>query len=138
MSNSVGSPPQARTSAATAMPEEETIWLRPTGSPGITSSSPVERMATRGLRRTDSHGRFIAAEQRHVARGQHPAGRERRIARGEVEAGLADVAAGRGASRMVILPCRRALVSSWMTIESAPIGSGPPVKMRTASPGFSA
>ena len=61
MSNRVGSPPQPRTRAATAMPEEETIWLRPTGSPGITSSSPVDRIATRGFRWTDSHGRFMAA-----------------------------------------------------------------------------
>ena len=57
------------------MPEEETIWLRPTGSPGITSSSPVERIATRGFRCTDSHGRFIAAGQRHVARGERAARR---------------------------------------------------------------
>ncbi len=62
---------------------------------------------------------------------------ERRVAAGEVEAGLADVAPGRGASRMVIF-APSALVSSWITIASAPIGSGPPVKMRTASPGFSA
>ena len=41
----------------------------------------------------------------------------------------------RGASRMVIW-APSALVSSWMTIASAPIGSGAPVKMRTASPGL--
>ena len=38
---------------------------------------------------------------------------------------------------MVIL-APSAFVSSWITIESAPMGRGPPVKMRTVSPGFSA
>ena len=119
------------------MPEEETIWLRPTGSPGITSSSPVERMATRGFRCTDSHGRFMAAASatsrvvsvRPAANGLSPAVKS--------SPALRMWRPMRGASRMVIL-APSALVSSWITIASAPIGSGPPVKMRTVSPGLSA
>ena len=137
MSNSVASPPQPRTSAATAMPEDEMIWLRPTGSPGITSSSPVDRIATRGFRCTESHGRFMAAasaasrvvSRRPALSGVSPSLKSRPA--------LRMCRPGLGASRIVILS-PSALVSSWITIESAPIGNGPPVKMRTASPGFSA
>ncbi len=49
----------------------------------------------RGRRCTKSHGRFIAAEQADIARGQPPPGPQQHIAFVEVEAFAADVAAAR-------------------------------------------
>jgi len=79
------------------------------------------------------HGRFMA-RQRHVARGERAARRQGTVACVKSSPALRIWRPMRGASRTVILG-PSALVSSWITIESAPMGKGPPVKMRTVSPG---
>ena len=86
-------PPQAATIAPSARLFELTIWCGPIGSPGMTISSPVDRMPTRGRRWTNSHGRFIAASEADVARRQPPAGLQQHVALGEIEALAPHIAA---------------------------------------------
>ncbi len=133
--SSNGSPPQARTKAAKAGPFEETIWFGPMGSPGITTSSPVGRMATRGLRATDSHG-TLAAAARPTSRGviTRPARKTTSPSRKSMPA-LRTCRPGFASFMVMRSPATS--VSSWITTVSAPSGRGAPVKMRTHSPGFS-
>ncbi len=109
----------------------------PSGSPGMAISSPVPRMATRGRRTTFSQGRFMAASSA-IWRGP-----SRQPAAGPASPWEKSSPPGRtwrprstGASTVTTAPWRR--VFSWMTTLSAPWGRGPPVKMRTAWPAFSA
>ena len=63
----------------------------------MTISSPVERIATRGRRWTNSHGRFIAAA-RPISRGvRRLPGVQQHVALGEIEPGAADIGAELGA-----------------------------------------
>ena len=88
-----GIPPTPSTRAPSASAFELTIWLGPMGSPGITTSSPVGRMATRGRRWTRSHGRFIAAASPTSRAVKAPSGLEPDRALAEIQAGRADIAA---------------------------------------------
>ena len=129
-----GTPPQAATKAASARLFELTIWCGPIGSPGMTISSPVDRMPTRGRRWTNSHGRFIAAA-RPMSRARQPPARRaaaRRPRRNRARRGGRSGRAARLRRTRTRSPSRS--VSSWMTIVSAPAGNGAPVKMRAASP----
>ena len=65
-------------------PLELTIWFGPSGSPGITTSSPVARMATRGLRRTvqPGHGSSRRRGRCRARSARRPASRHRPRPRG--------------------------------------------------------
>ena len=65
---------------------------RPRPLPGGTSSSPVERMATRGRRRTGSAPWPMAAASDTSRGSEAAAGGQQRLAFAEVEAAVADVA----------------------------------------------
>ncbi len=133
MPRSMASPPLAATSAVSAGPLELTIWLGPMGSPGRTTSSPVARSAMRGLRATISQGWFIAAARpmsRAVSR--RPARIITSPSRKSMPASRMCCPLGVLSSIRTVSPSR--VVSSWMTMASAPAGTGPPVKIRTASP----
>ena len=107
----------------------------PAAPSGSTSSSPPERIATRGRRWTatplrpsdasmpscDGPSASPGASTRSPARTSSPAGRTWSPARG----GRAEAHAAR----------RRRSTSSCITTASAPAGIGAPVKMRAASPG---
>ena len=106
-------------------------------SPGVTSSSPVEKMATRGLRHTKTSARPIAARE--------PISRELKIwpARNRVSpramsppATATDCPGGTGrrTSTSNSAPRSSVSVSSIMTMASAPRGSIPPVAMIVAVP----
>ena len=132
------SPPQLAIIADSPYPDDATMPPGPRGSPGGESSSPVAAIATRGLRRTLSCATIAGREQRQVARASgaclraartSPSRKSRPAARMCLP-GLARPSSRRGR--------RRPIVSSWMTMASAPSGTTPPVKMRTASPAPSA
>ena len=73
--STIGSPPAARTRAASAWELELTMPPGGIGSPGMAISSPVARMATRGRRCTVSQG-WLAAAARPMSRAvrRRPAG----------------------------------------------------------------
>ncbi len=125
-------PPALVTIAARPMGFDDTIWSGPGVVPGGTSSSPVARMATTGLRRTASVSCPMAAASvsacasrlRPLRRSIWPCVKSTPRAR--------TLAIGFAGSRTITSSPSRS-VFSWMTTVSAPSGSGAPVKMRTAS-----
>jgi len=106
-----GNPAAGGDQRPNASPFELTIWLGPTGSPGMTTSSPVANMAMRGRRRTLNRGGPLPRRARHRGR-QHSSGGEPAIAGPEIEPFGPDIVAGSGALRTVTQSPAR-VVSSW-------------------------
>ena len=100
----------------------------------MTTSSPVDKIATRGLRRTISQGTFMAAAI-PISRAVKtlPAWSKTSPVLKSRPAGRTNLPLAPASRTVTVSPL--ASVSSWMTIVSAPLGTGAPVKMRAASPG---
>ena len=141
MPREMASPPASVTWAASAAELLSGIWAPLTGSPAGTSSSPVDRIATRG--RGCTCGGSVAGrhENSDPMRGHHAAGGQHQVARADVaaRARLTDVP-GLTATRMPTLSGSAATpaaasVSSTRTTASAPGGSIAPVRMRIGGAG---
>ena len=107
----------------------------PGSPPGSTSSSPVARIATTrpaatGRRRGSSRRRARSRGREAAARAASSTSPSR-----EVEAAAADVPPGAGASPTRHADRRRGVAFSWISDAVGALGTGAPVKMRTASPG---
>ena len=126
---------QVRQSPCSAGPPEFQIAQGPTGPPAGTISSPVDRIATRG-RRTTSTFAYPAAAASEIRQGSSrtPLASSRWPAWKSPPRGrMWPDASASGPRRTISSPSRVAV--SWITTQSAPSGTGAPVKMRTASPG---
>jgi hypothetical protein len=106
-------------------------------SPGMTSSSPVEKQRHARAARHRQRGQPDAGRQAQRGRrpGAVPAAAPRRP--GHVFARAADVLAGAATELNCTRPPSCATQSSCMTTASAPGGTGAPVKMRATVPGAS-
>ena len=99
------------------------MWPGGSGSPGSTTSLPVDRIATRGLREHLDVGAADRRERADAARRQHVARGDDAIAGGDVGAAAADVLARDVAAAKIV--DRRSppfAVSSTITTASAPAG----------------
>ena len=100
------------------------------------TSLPVERIATRGLREHLDVGAADRGERADAARVEQIAGGDHAIAGGDVGAAPADVLAGRGRrEESDTRPSPASRVSSTITTASAPSGSGAPVAISAHVPG---
>ena len=108
---------------------------RPAAPSGSTSSSPPERIATRGRRWTATALRPSDASMPSCDGTERAPGLEHELAGAHVLAGRAHVLAGARAARGSARRSPSRSTSSCLTTASAPGGSGAPVKMRAASPG---
>ena len=106
------------------------------GSPGMTSSSPVKKQATRGRRRSGSIAVPTAAA-RPMAAGvsRVPAG-STTLSRAMSSARRRTQSPGRGCTAKQT-PSPSTSASSCITTASAPAGSAAPVKIRATVPGCS-
>ena len=132
--STTGSPPQARTRAASAWELELTIPPVGIVSPGMAISSPVARIATRGRRCTVIHG-WLAAAARPISRAvsRRPAGSTRSPAAKSCPARRMWRPAVTGSPTVMRPPSR--VASSWIRMPSAPSGTTLPVNSRTVWPG---
>ncbi len=79
-----------------------------------------------------------ARRERAGCRAEARAGVEQPVALAKIVSGRPDVGALRAGSSIRTPPSATFVVFSWITTASAPVGTGAPVKMRTAPPGGSA
>ena len=132
---SIGSAPAAATRATSIGRFESRIWPRASGSPGGTSSSPVDSRPTRGRGTTVTSVRpTLASTPRWVGRSSVPAGTTTsptctsspapRTAVPGLTSSVSSTSSG---------PAGR--LRSTITTASAPSGIGAPVMIRIASPG---
>ena len=149
----IRSAPAARSSGrreARDVARDRQARLAPAASSSAASAMSFERRSGRGREPRPGHELVAGRDQRHPGRratvsraGSSPRGARDR-------AGRSRRGAARRSPRRKSPPAGRmwrprpartvtrsptASASSWMTIRSAPAGSGAPVKMRTASPG---
>ena len=127
------SAPASRRAARSAQRFESGIWPRPGVLPTSTSSSPVDMRATRGRRRTGSSARPVAAAiPSSAAPSCAPAERIRSPSRRSSPIRWKLLPARSDAGTVTVSP--ETWTSSTMTMQSAPSGTTPPVRMRAAVP----
>ena len=103
--------------------------------PGCTSSSPVEKMATRGRARDVDFGEAAGRQHADLARADLGARAQHGLAARHVGAGDDDELSRRGGAAHLDAAIPTGCVCSIITIASAPRGTGPPVAIGVARPG---
>ena len=125
--------PAARAWATSSQALESRIWPGPSGSPGSTSSSPVETTATRGRGSTGTAWRPTEASMPTAAGSTtRPRSSTTVPARTSSPASRTKPRSATGARSSTIPPSTSACSTG--TTASAPGGRGPPVMIRTAVP----